>query len=371
MKDLIRNIIKEYVNEALIRSTQPDNERYEIIANKVIDFMDHFKAKSIPDYRFLQDWKPNKDDSYRPNFKYDLQKFLRRGEYDNFVKPLIQSKRPEFIYSKGSGKKHRVDEFVAVYSNGEKIVYNTFKMNGIILIFEPKQFQFEYEIDGETKTKRPDFYWEENKEIIEVAGLEDKSFGKNYTKQLIAAKEQLQKIGTKITILDYFSYRKDLQGFYKYVCETFGFPYDPMDFWTVNISRGIDVEELKREVEELIKKGAEKTYGERWRQNKIITQLLTKPQEQGDTGKPEGYTSASEFKRETGIGLRESDPELKKQIQKAWCLSSGSNMGTYLKFKEIFQNIPLSKSTIEKMRKRFTEDFNPEKRDEICKDYPL
>ena len=131
--------------------------------------MDHFQAKSIPDYRFLQDWKPNKDDSYRPNFKYDLQKFLRRGEYDNFVKPLIQSKRPEFIYSKGSGKKHRVDEFVAVYSNGEKIVYNTFKMNGIILIFEPKQFQFEYEIDGETKTKRPDFYWEENKEIIEVS----------------------------------------------------------------------------------------------------------------------------------------------------------------------------------------------------------
>ena len=370
MRDLIRNIIKEYVNEALVRSTQPDNERYEIIANRVIDFMDHFKAKSIPDYRFLQDWKPNKEDSYRPNFKYDLQKFLRRGEYDNFVKPLIQSKRPEFIYSKGSGKKHRVDEFVAVYSNGEKIVYNTFKMNGIILIFEPKQFQFEYEIDGETKTKRPDFYWEENKEIIEVAGLEDKSFGKNYTKQLIAAKEQLQKIGTKITILDYFSYRKDLQGFYKYVCETFGFPYDPMDFWTANISRGIDVEELKREVEELIKKGAEKTYGERWRQNKIITQLLTKPQEQGDTEKPEGYKSASEFKRETGIGLRESDPELKKQIQKAWCLSSGSNMGTYLKFKEMFQNIPLSKSTIEKMRKRFGEDFNPEKRDEICKDYP-
>lgn len=369
MKDLIRNIIKQYVNEALVRSTQPDNERYEIIANKVIDFMDHFKTKSIPDYRFLQDWRPEKDDLFRPNLKYDLEKFLRRGEYDNFVKPLIQSKRPEFFFSRGSGKKHRVDEFVAVYSNGEKIVYSTFKMNGYTLIFEPKEFEFEYEVNGETKVKRPDFYWKEKREIIEVAGLEDKSFGKNYLKELLAAKEQLLKMGTRITILDYFSYRKDLQGFYKYVCEKFGFPYDPMNFWTANISRGIDTEELKREVIQLIKKGSAKTYGERWRQNKIITQLLTKTNER-DLGKPEGYTSASEFKRETGIGLRETDPELKNQIQKAWCLSSGSNMGTYQKFKELFQNTPLGKSTIEKMRKRFPEDFNPEKRDEICKDYP-
>lgn len=366
MKDLIRNIIREFVSEGFVRSTLPDGERYEIIANKVIEFMDYFKTKSIPDYRFLQDWKPNKDESYRPNFKYDLQKFLRRGEFDNYVKPLIRNKRPEFFFSKGSGKKHRVDEFVAVYSNGEKIVYNTFKMNGITLIFEPKQFQFEYEIDGEMKTKRPDFYWKENKEIIEVAGLEDKSFGKNYTKQLMAAKEQLQKIGTKITILDYFSYRKNLQGFYKYVCDTFGFPYDPMNFWTANISRGVDVEELKREVEELIKKGASKTYGERWRQNKIITQLLTKLNDRGETGKPEGYISASEFKRDTGIGLRESDPELKKQIQKAWCLSTGSNMGTYQKFKELFKETPLSKSTIEKIRKRFPEDFNPNNKEKIC-----
>ena len=370
MRDLIRNIVREFVNEAFVRSDKPADERYEIIADKVIEFMDYFNTKSIPDYRFLQDWKPKKDEIFRPNFKYDLQKFLRRGEYDNFVKPLIQTKRPEFFFSKGAGKKHRVDEFVAVYSNGEKIVYNTFKMNGITLIFEPKQFQFEYEIDGVIKKKRPDFYWEQNKEIIEVAGLEDKSYGKNYTKQLLAAKEQLEKIGTRITILDYFSYRKDLQGFYKYVCETFGFPYDPMNFWTVNISRGIDVEELKREVEELIKKGTLKTFGERWRQNKIITQLLTKSNEKWESGKPEGYTSASEFKRETGIGLRESDPQLKTQIQKAWCLSSGSNMGTYQKFKEIFKDIPLAKSTIEKMRRRFPEDFNPEKRDEICKDYP-
>ena len=366
MKELIRKLLREHVSEAFRRSEDPAEDRYERVAEKVIEFMDHFNAKSIPDYRFLQDWKPNKEDSFRPNLRYFLQKFLRRGEYDNYVKPLIQSKRPEFIYSKGSGKKHRVDEFVAVYSNGEKIVYNTFKMNGITLIFEPKQFQFQYEIDGETKTKRPDFYWEENKEIIEVAGLEDKSFGKNYTKQLLAAKEQLHKIGTKITILDYFSYRKNLQGFYEYVCETFGFPYDPMDFWTANISRGIDVGELKREVEELIKKGAAKTYGERWRQNKIITQLLTKPTESGDLGKPEGYTSAGEFKRETGIGLRFSDEEFRKKLQRAWCESSGSDVETTKKFKELYQGEQLSKNYVRVVKNRFPEEFDVVNKLEIC-----
>ena len=367
-KDIIRVILEDYVNERFIRSEKPDEERYSIVANKIIEFMDNMRTTYIPDYRTLQDWKPEPTDTFRPNMKYLLQKYLRRNEYDSHVKPLIQSLRPEFTYTKGKGKKHRVDDFVVVYSNGEKIVYNTFKMNGITLIFEDPRFEFEYELDGEIKTKRPDFYWPSNDELIEVAGFEEETYNKNYIKKLESSKSQLEKMGQKITILDYFHYRKNLQGFYKYVCEKFGFPYDPMDFWTVNISQGIDVDELKREAEELIKKGSSKTFGERWRQNKIITQVLTK-QSQGDFfDKPVGYESVWDYKRETGIGMRWNDPELRKQVQTAWCLSSGSNRKTYEKFKELYKDIKLSKTTVEVMKQKFPDDFNMDNREQICGD---
>lgn len=99
------------------------------------------------------------------------------------------------------------------------------------LDFEPKEFEFEYEAMVKLKIKKTWFYWKEKRNNRSV-GLEDKSFGKKLSKRTFSTKEQLLKMGTRITILDYFSYRKDLHGFgYKYVCEKFGFPsYDPMNF---------------------------------------------------------------------------------------------------------------------------------------------
>ena len=366
MRQLIKKILKEYVNEGFVRSDAPTEERYKHVADEVIHFMEKQNISSIPDYSTLANWKPDTDSDFRPNMKYLLQKYLRKGEYLQNVVPLIKSVRPDFTTSIQRGK-HRVDEFVVVFSNGEKIVYNTFKMNGIQLVPQPKNFEFQYVMDGKLRTKKPDFYWAQRKAIIEVAGLEDTTFNKDYIKKMMAAKNQMEKEGKTIIILDYYSYRKNLQGFYKYVCETFGFPYDPMDFWKANMVKDLPIEDLKREVAELIKKGTGKTYGERWRQNKIITQLLTKDSK--DLSKPEGYKSASEFKRETGIGLRLSDENFRKNLQKAWCLSSGSNEATKDKFKELFVDQKLSKNTVADAKTKYPEYFNPEKKDEICKDY--
>jgi len=314
MKITFKNILNQILVEGFVRSTLPLDERIEIVADMVMKYMDNFNTTYIPDYRFLQDWKPKENDTFRPNMKYLLQKYLRRGEYD-IVKSFIKNKRPESTFTVSGGKRHKVDEYVTVISSGEKIVYNTFKMNGITLKYEDPRFNFKYKVNGEIKEKRPDFYWEQQDTIIEVAGLDNFSFGKNYKKELAAAEKKLKRLKKKVVILDYLSYRKDLQGFYKYVCETFEFEYDPMDFWTANISEGIDKEELKREVDALIKKGASKTYGERWRQNKIITQLLTKPNT--DNSKPEGYEGVWDYRRDTGVGLRWSDPELRNKVKDA------------------------------------------------------
>lgn len=366
MRDMIRNLLREHISEAFVRSDLSSQERYDIVANKIIEFMDNFGIVSIPTYSTLENWRPTENETYRPNMKYLLQKFLVADEYLNKVVPKIKSIRPEFTFS--SKGKHLVDDEVVVFSNGEKIVYNTFKMNGIKLIPQPKQFEFKYTFKGQPKIKKPDFLWKQRNELIEVAGLEDESYGTDYMKKMKAAKKRIEMKGIKMTVLDYFSYRKNLQGFYEYVCKTFGFPYEPMNFWQANIVKDLPVEDLKREVEELIKKGTLKTSGERWRQNKIITQLLTKEKSDGDffQGKPEGYKSASEFKKETGIGLRETDPTLREQVRKAWCESTGSNRGTYEKFKELFEEVPISITTIENVKKRFPSEFNRENREKIC-----
>jgi hypothetical protein len=366
MKITFKNILNQILAEGHVRSTLPLDERIKKVADKVMEYMDNFNTTYIPDYRFLQDWKPKENDTFRQDMKYLLQKYIRRGEYD-IVKSFIKNKRPESTFTVSGGKRHKVDEYVTVISSGEKIVYNTFKMNGIILSYEDPRVFIYYEVNGEWKLKKPDFYWEQQDAVIEIAGLDDFSFGKNYREELEAAKIALETLGKKVYVLDYFSYRKDLQGFYKYVCETFkefGFKYDPMDFWTANISEGIDKEELKREVDALIKKGGAKSSAEIEKLRKIVTQTLTKPNT--DNSKPEGYEGVWDYRRDTGVGMRWSDPELRNKVKDAWCKSTGSNLETIRKFKELFPDIPLSKTTIEKIKSKFTDEFDKSKKDELC-----
>ena len=187
--------------------------------------------------------------------------------------------------------------------------------------------------------------------IIEVAGLRDQqAFGGDYMQRLESAEKAVQARGNKMIILDYYSYRKNPQAFYKYVCETFDFPYNPDDFWVAMKSEGFDTEKYLEIAKELVKKGAAKTHGERDKQTRIITQMLTKPKQGDELEKPQGYESVWDFKRETGTGLKWSDTELRKKIQTAWCQSTGANIKTLEKFKELYPEIPLAKSTIEKVK---------------------
>jgi len=368
MKHLIKSILENYINEGgVTKSTDPPQVRYQRVADEVIKFMDHEQTNFVPNYRFLQDWRPQPGDTYTTKIKQVLEKNLYRDEYDTFVKPLIKKMRPDVSFTTSSREGFQVDVDVVVFSTGEKIVFNTFKMNGIKLIYNDPQFQFTYIYNGEKKIKRPDFYWPAQDTLIEVAGLQEESYGKNYQTKLKKAVQKLKRMGKKIIVLDYNKYLKNTKGFYEYVCETFGFPYDPKDFWLANQATNVDIEKIKRDTEELIKKGASKSYGERWIQNRNITKLLTKDKSGGGiVGKPEGYLSAAEFKRETGIGLRESDPELRAQLKNAWCQSSGSNRGTYEKFRELYQGVPISITTVEKVKKRFPKEFDINQKQSLC-----
>ena len=211
------------ITEALKRSDLPANERFKIVADKVIEYMDTKGITEIPGYNVLVSL--GRVPEIGVNMKSLLYVYLKEGEYDSFVKPLIKKLKPNFTYpliGKTGQKKHIVDTNVVVYSVGEKIVYNTFKMNGINLIFEEQKIRFKFKKGDKVIEKKPDFYWPEQNLIIEVAGLRDQqAFGGDYMQRLESAEKAVQARGNKMIILDYYSYRKNPQAFYKYVCETF------------------------------------------------------------------------------------------------------------------------------------------------------
>lgn len=366
MKQLIGIILRNYINEAATRSELPANERHKIVAQKVIDYMDLHKLKEIPGYRFLQPEKSKEGNK----FKKILAVYLTSGEYDGFVKPLIRQMRPDFSYpTQKKGKIHLVDEGVAVFSIGEVITYNTFKINGIKLKFEDPTQHFQYEMDGVIKTKRPDFYWVEKKVLIEVAGIKDElAFGGDYEVKLAKAKEKLDKEGKDLVILDYYTYKDNPRGFYKYVCETFNFEYNPENFWTVMTSKSMDRDALKRRADEIIQKGGLKTRGEKDALQKIVKSYLIKsPEDSEET--IQGYQGVWDYRRQTGLGMRWADPELREKVQEAWCKSTGANKTTYDKFKELYPDIPFSKNTVENMKAKFPQEFDLQKREEICGQY--
>jgi len=349
-------------------------EGFQILANKIIEFMDHHNLKTIPGYRFLQNMKTS--DYMGVNMKTLLSKYVASGEYDNQVKPIIKRLRPEFSqitkFILGANN-FLVDDGVAVKSLGEVIVYNTFKLNNIKLKYEDPQktFTFPKYVNNVLKLvkKIPDFYWEQQDLYIEVAGLRDQeSFGMDYVERLELAKIEIEKMGSDMVILDYYTYKDYPEGFYKYVCDKFGFPYDSDNFWLSLSHEGMNEEEYLEKIKKIIEKGGKKTRGEQDMLRKIVTRYLTKPEISPDgIERPVGYKNVKQFKKETGIGLKFGDKELRKLAQIAWCTSTGGNIKTYEKFKELFgDKHTLSKHTIEEMKHKFPDEFDMNKRSEIC-----
>lgn len=372
MNVLISKTQEILISENIKKSVDPN--RFEIVANKVIDFMDENNLKTIPRYRFLQKQKTTTKDGLSWNTL--LGKYLSLGEYDSFVKPLIRQKRTDFTYSTNmtvGANSYHLDDNVAVKSLGEVIVYNTFKMNNIKLKYEDPKKSFYYiksTDEGDKIYKKiPDFYWQQKDLFIEVAGLRDqKQFGVDYLKKLDLAKSEVEKTGSDMIILDYFTYKDNPQGFYEYVCKEFGFKYEPDNFWLSISYEGLDEKKYLEKVKNIISKGGDKTRGEQDMLKKIVTRYLTKPNISIDgENKPIGYKSVKQFKRETGFGLKFGDEQLRKMAQIAWCESSGSNIKTYEKFKELFgEKEKMSKNTLEKMKSTFPNEFDMSKRDEIC-----
>jgi hypothetical protein len=376
MKIIITESQLKYLkkNSGKHKSGLPREERFDIVIKNVIEFMDFYKLNAIPQYRFLTNMKTKK--FLGISIKYFMEKYLNEGEYSSFVWPMIKKIRPEFTYptdSKLGSNRYNVDTHVNVKSLGEVLVYKTFKMNGIILKYEdPKHFfYFIKEVDGvrELAEKKPDFFWEKPGIAIEVAGLTDlKAFGNDYTYNLEKSQEEFNKTGSEMVILDYYKYRDKYQEFYKYICETFNFPYNPEDFWAAIKYEGVDKEKILQNVKGLIGKGSKKSPGEHYNLSKWVKTALTQPEDtENPMDKPVGYKNVKHFKRETGIGLKFGDSDLRKLVQDAWCKSSGSNIETYEKFKELYgKEYVVSKGTIEKMKQFAPQEFDKSKRDEIC-----
>lgn len=351
------NETKSNLNEAK-KTTKTQKERIELIGNMIIKYMEMKGLTNIPNYRFLFSLPKTGNEEFDKTFgkfKAKLQYNLYEGDFENFVVPYILNKHKDFTYVP-AGFEKLVDDDIKVGSLGEVIVYNTFKMNGEKLIVQPVEFRFTYEFEGKTRLKKPDFYWEKRQEIIEVSGLDDVTYGTNYTKKLMAAAQEMKRQGKKYVILDYYKFRNRPDLFYKFVCEYYNFPYDPANFEVVSSFMGKNKEQIEKELEQLAL-NTNKSSGERDRQAKYLKYL--------------GWKSFSQYQQETGIGLIRSDKDYRKKVQKAWCLSSGSNIATEKKFKELFPEISISKGTIEEIKKYYPEEFDKNKVDEICSIYKL
>ena len=197
---------------------------------------------------------------------------------------------------------------------------------------------------------------------------EGTKISKDYGLKLAAAQEQYQKTEDDYYILDYYKYKDDLNGFYKLICDTFNFEYKFEDFWKVIQYKGLNKERYRKIVNDLIKKGSKNlTRGERFLLNKYIKLYLTKPVKDTEGEREVPYKGVVDYKQEMGLGYKWVDEKYRKKVQKAWCKSTGSVMGTYNTFRELFPNETISKKTFDDVVKRFPQEFNKEDRDNICK----
>ena len=376
MKILITE--EQYINlhEGVKKEYSPNDDestnirRYNNIADTIISYMDKIGLSTIPGYRFMAGGYGDK--LFGVNMKTYLAKNLGLNEYDGHIKPLIVQKRPEFTYTtfaKLGSNNYLVEDGLAVKSLGEVIVYNTFKMNGITLEYETPSYKFPYLLKSKPARiieKNPDFYYSGGGIFIEVAGFPNTSnLAKEYGLKLLSAKREVQKTEDDMIILDYHKYKNNLDKFFRVVCKTFGFDYNPSDFIKSIEHKGIDKDKIDSEIKRLLSIPNKKR-GEQDRLNKLIKQVQSKSVNDTE-GKGFGaYKNVWDYKRTTGAGLKWGDDEYRKKIQKAWCNCSGSVLQTMYKFKELYPDETFSKQTYEKIKTNFPNEFSAENRQEIC-----
>ena len=368
------------------RRYRNEDARYEFIANVIIEYMDKNGITTIPTYRTLTDdvtykidisefepWRKNPKPLGWQAILYD---YLKPKEFDTKIKPLIGEMRPEFedfsSFSKIGAKNHIVDG-LRMASLGEVIVYNTFKMNGIILEHEPPHQIFTYryvESNGVTsslKRKIPDFYWKEKNMMIEVAGFDDSdTVDVNYTRRMIAAKEEMDKQNRKYVILDYHKDRNNKPKFFKLVCETFNFNYNPDDYYKSITYKGIDRAYCEKEVERILRMPVKDTTGaERARVSRMMKDCLSRTVYNDEGTQEVSYDSKWDVRRDMGL-LKSTNPEVRDKVQQAWCKSSYvSAKNTAKSYNEMFDD-KINHNTVSKIMDGNKEMFNKDNKESIC-----
>lgn len=368
------------------RRYRNEEARYEFVANAIIEYMDKNGITTIPTYRTLTDDDTYKIDisEFEPWLKNPkplgwqaiLYNYLKPKEFDTKIKPLIGEMRPEFedfsSFSKLGAKNHIVDG-LRMASLGEVIVYNTFKMNGIILEHEPPNQIFTYRyvdsngVTSSLKRKIPDFYWKEKNMMIEVAGFDDSdTVDVNYTRRMIAAKEEMDKQNRKYVILDYHKDRNNKPKFFKLVCETFNFNYNPDDYYRAITYKGIDRAYCEKEVERILRMPVKDTTGaERARVSRMMKDCLSRTVYNDEGTQEVSYDSKWDVRRDMGL-LKSTNPEVRDKVQQAWCKSSYvSAKNTAKSYNEMFDD-KINHNTVSKIMDRNTEMFNKDNKESIC-----
>jgi hypothetical protein len=368
------------------RRYRNEEARYEFVANAIIGYMDKNGITTIPTYRTLTDDDTYKIDisEFEPWLKNPkplgwqaiLYNYLKPKEFDTKIKPLIGEMRPEFedfsSFSKIGAKNHIVDG-LRLASLGEVIVYNTFKMNGIILEHEPPHQIFTYRfvdsngVTSELKKKVPDFYWKEKNMMIEVAGFKDNdSIDINYSKKLIAAKEEMDRQNRKYVILDYHKDSNNKPNFFKLVCETFNFNYNPDDYYKSVSYKGIDRAYCEKEVRRILRMPVKDTTGaERARAATMIRDCLSKTVKTSDGTKEVGYTGNRDARHDMGL-YKSTNPEVWDKVQQAWCKSSYvSAKNTAKSYNEMFDD-KINHNTVSIIMNRNRDMFDKNNKETIC-----
>ena len=140
------------------------------------------------------------------------------GKFLNYINADLIHKSGESIEKHVRGTKSYVtkDAKEILRSELELLTYNTFLLEGLIDEIEVDSRRF-----LDSCNKIPDFVWENEKLVIEVAGMEDKQ----YFKKLKGAEKCFQKLGYKVIIIEARPFEKQSKytSYYKYLCGLLGF----------------------------------------------------------------------------------------------------------------------------------------------------
>jgi hypothetical protein len=182
----------------------------------------------------------------------------------------------------------------------------------------------------------------------------------------MAAKEEMDRQNRKYVILDYQKDSNNKPNFFKLVCETFNFNYNPDDYYKSVSYKGIDRAYCEKEVGRILRMRVKDTTGaERARAATMIRDCLSKTVKTSDGTEEVGYTGNRDARRDMGL-YKSTNPDVINNVQQAWCKSPYvSAKGTAKKYSEMY-NDTMSHSTVEIIMNNNRDMFDKNNKETIC-----